>query len=385
MTPTTAPTPPSAPTGPDADRSRPANDAGPSTESVPGAKADQGGLSRLPRGVLIPSATIGIRPGLIAGYRASAARPRVGDVVYGTLHQPGHHPELESRSGRLHRLTGATRSLFVYGTRYATDAFDADLPERATSAVDLVARSGLVGRVRGAHTRMAAPTTIRVLGRVYGVDGRPLNTLDHPLAVPASTTKTHPRARVILVVGTSMNAGKTTAASAIAGVLTSMGHRARASKITGTASLREIHGPADAGAKPVSDFTHLGYPSTHGLGEAELIGIFNRLDLKYGNNPSNYWICELADGVLQAETAVLLGHPELRSRTHRVVLCATDTLAAVGGVRALADHQLDTHLITGLATSSPLGAAEVAAATGRPTIDTTHPDRSILARVLLGA
>lgn len=92
-----------------------------------------------------------------------------------------------------------------------------------------------------------------------------------------------------------MNAGKTTTASTIAWALTAMGHRVRASKITGTASLREIFRPADAGARPVSDFTHLGYPSTHLLEADELIGIFNRLDLKYGNNPRNFWICELGE------------------------------------------------------------------------------------------
>ena len=49
-------------------------------------------------------------------------------------------------------------------------------------------------------------------------------------------------AKLILVCGSSVNAGKSTAAVALCWALTTMGHKVRASKITGTASLRRVAG-----------------------------------------------------------------------------------------------------------------------------------------------
>jgi hypothetical protein len=66
-----------------------------------------------------------------------------------------------------------------------------------------------------------------------------------------------------------------------------MGYDVSASKVTGTASLKDILHMQDAGASIVNDFTHFGYPSTYLLEEKEVVKIFNDLDLKYANNIIN--------------------------------------------------------------------------------------------------
>lgn len=76
--------------------------------------------------------------------------------------------------------------------------------------------------------------------------------------------------------------------------LTAMGHKVRASKLTGTAPLREVLHMNDAGATRYNDFTALGWPSTYLLNEEELLEIFDTLDLRYANNPANWWVVELA-------------------------------------------------------------------------------------------
>lgn len=115
----------------------------------------------------------------------------------------------------------------------------------------------------------------------------------------------------------------------------------------------------DAGATHYNDLTALGWPSTYLLDEEDLVEIFDTLDLKYANNPANYWIVELADGLLQRETAMLLANPIVRARIDRLVLCATDTFAAIGGLRVLDDHfGLEPDAISGMAASSQLGVRE---------------------------
>lgn len=328
------------------------------------------------KGYIPTSAAYAVPSRAVAGVaRLGDGPPQVGDVVYGRVLGLGQHRELENRSGRIHRLTEGAAGVFVYGNRYATDAYEALVPDAQRDEIDLVARSGIVGEARVRSSKVMAPTTVQVLGRVVDGDGCPVNTRHYRVEAPRGRERKEPRARLILVVGTSMNAGKSTTAVAICWALTVMGHKVRASKLTGTASLKEILHMNDAGATHYNDFTALGWPSTYLLEEEELVEIFDTLDLKYANNPSNWWIVELADGLLQRETAMLLANPTVQARIDRLVLCATDTFAAIGGLRVLDQHfGLEPHAISGIAASSPLGVRELRGETKIPAFDSAEPD-----------
>lgn len=106
---------------------------------------------------------------------------------------------------------------------------------------------------------MSDPTRLRVLGQVHDGDGRPLNTRSFglPLRID-SANGTRSGVEVILVVGSSMNSGKTT----IARALDRRGYRVAAAKVTGTASGKDGRFFEASGARPVVDFTSAGYPST---------------------------------------------------------------------------------------------------------------------------
>ena len=103
---------------------------------------------------------------------------------------------------------------------------------------------------------------------------------------------------MILVCGTAMNSGKSMAAVACCWVLSSLGYNVRASKVTGTASLKDILRMNDAGASHYIDFTLLGFPSTYMLNKSQLfytlqlvtefteprLGVWHSMVLKYGRN-----------------------------------------------------------------------------------------------------
>jgi hypothetical protein len=163
-----------------------------------------------------------------------------------------------------------------------------------------------------------------------------------------------------------------------------MGHGVRASKITGTAGLKDILHMNDAGAHPYSDFSFLGYPSTYLLPEEELLSIFNRLDLKYANNPKNFWVVELADGIIQRETAMLLNSQDVLSRINKLIFCAGDAFGAIGGLRILKERfRLIPDALSGICSSSPLLLRELAEFTNVPVFDSAQPDLKELADVLL--
>jgi hypothetical protein len=278
-----------------------------------------------------------------------------------------------------------SKAVFVFGNRYAPDYYEGLVPDKMTEEVDLLARSGMVGVARTKNSMIKDPTRVRLLGYVCDEFGNVLNTRKFSLITPRKKEKKYPRAKMILVCGTSMNSGKSMAASACCWALKSMGCKVRASKITGTAGLKDILHMNDAGASPYADFTYLGYPSTYLLEKDELLYIFNQLDLKYANNPRNFWVVEFADGVVQRETAMLLESSEVRSRIHKLIFCANDAFGAVGGLNALAKLGLEADALSGLCSSSPLFIRELSAFTDTPIFNSVEPDIKLLSKILLGS
>jgi len=325
-------------------------------------------FKKITRNLIIPSAAKGITPVLVAGYRYLEKVPVVGDVVYGKIISRGQHGTLENQQGRIHKTYDNTRALFVFGNRYAPDYFEGFVPTAYQDVVDVLSRSGMIGSVKNKKSSIKDPTKIKILGFAVDKHGAVLNTVSHStIQQPKIQVKRDPRAKLILSIGTSMNSGKSLAAASMCWALSSAGHRVIASKITGTASLKDILLMQDAGAHIHNDFTDFGYPSTYMLGLEELLHIFNTIDLKYCNNKKTYWVVEIADGILQRETAMLLHSDVIRKRIHRVVFSAQDALGALCGVRELESaFNLTPDAISGICSSAPLHVRELQKHTNIP-------------------
>jgi len=342
-------------------------------------------VKRIRSAFLLPSAALCMTRRQIRQYDRFDKPPAAGDVVLGRIKYVGFHSTLENKQGRIHVISHGSQAVFVFGARYAPDAYEGIVPEQLPGECDLLARSGMVGVVRQKNANTKDPTRVEVLGYVCDQSGGVLNTRDFPLIKePKARTKTRRRAKLILVVGTAMNSGKSVTAASICWALTAMGHKVRGSKVTGTASLKDILRMEDAGASPVADFTYFGYPSTYLLEREELLGVFNKLDLKYANNPGNYWVVELADGIVQRETAMLLASDEVRGRVHRLVFAAYDALGAVAGVDILRSRfALVPDAISGLCSASPLAIRELREFTDIPVVSNTQRDLNQWSRVVL--
>jgi hypothetical protein len=142
----------------------------------------------------------------------------------------------------------------------------------------------------------------------------------------------------------------------------------------------------DAGASHYTDFTLLGHPSTYMVSKEELLNIFNVLDLRYANNPKNYWVVELADGIIQRETGMLLSSDVVRSRIHRFIFCSNDAFGAIGGLKVLNEqYGLQPDAISGVCSSSPLHIRELSAFTDIPVFNSANPDQQMLKQLLVPA
>jgi len=291
--------------------------------------------------------------------------PQPGDLVLARVDKIGQHTRIELPSGRRARMFTGDEIIVAYGNRYAPSQFEAEVPGDL-GPCHLVAGGGVAARIASRHARVKRPTAIRPLGLLARRDGERLNLRDW--ALPAPARRSGPDPAVIAVVGTSMNAGKTTTAAGLIRGFCDAGLRVAAAKLTGTGSGGDLWHMADAGADPVVDFTDAGHASTFQISAAELDDIASRLIGHIAASGADVLVLEVADGLLQKETATLLSSDVFSTRVHAIVFAAGEAMGAAHGVDWLRTRNLPVLAISGVVSSAPLAVRECAAATGLPVL-----------------
>lgn len=285
------------------------------------------------------------------------ATPKAGDLLLARVESIGHHTKLESPAGRRVQLYPGDEIIVAYGARYAPDQFEAEVPGDL-SACELVAAGGIAAKVLSRHSKTRRATRLKPVGLLANVNGKAMNLAD--FAVPCPLPSNY-NPIVIAVTGTSMNSGKTTTAAALVHGLTRAGLRVAAVKATGTGSGCDLWSVADAGAEWFLDFTDIGYATTAGLQIADLERIATNLVDLVAAMGADVVVLEVADGLFQAETSVLMRSPVFRNLLTGVLFAASDAMGAVGGANWLEHHGLPFLAVSGLVTASPLAMREVVA------------------------
>jgi hypothetical protein len=310
-------------------------------------------------------------PGGYFLHHGTGVVPEPGDVVLAKVVGVGQHPRLESPASRRQLLFLGDEILVAYGHRYAPDQFLAEVPADLGQC-HLIAAGGVAGLVTARHSLMGQPTQLAPIG-LLGDAGGILNLsrlaprVMQPVAAASHETR---RPRVVAVLGTSMNSGKSTAVSCLVRGLSEAGLVVSAGKVTGTGSGNDPGMFADAGAERVLDFTDFGYPTTFQLDFGQIRGIFKDLVNALSETSTDVVVLEVADGVYQSETRRLLADPMFRAVVDRVIFAATDALGAIAGLQVLRSANIDVAAISGVLTSSPLAAREAGEATDIPVLAT---------------
>lgn len=297
-------------------------------------------------------------------YLVAKRRPAAGDLVLARVETIGHHSKLESPEGRRVQLYEDDLILVAFGERYAPDQFESAIPDDL-GPCDLVASGGVAGKVLQRHPRARRATTIAPVGLLADAAGETVNLSRFALPhKPLPST----RPRVIAVAGTSMNAGKTTTAAALIHGLTRAGLRVEATKVTGTGSGNDYWSMQDAGARRVLDFTDMGHASTAGLSIPDIERTAVSLIAHCAAGKPDVVIVELADGLLQRETAGLLTSDAFRGAVDGMLFAAADAMGALSGRDWLLSKGLNVIGVSGLVTASPLASREAASAIGEALI-----------------
>jgi len=307
--------------------------------------------------------------------------PQAGDLVVAKVGELGQHRRLELVNSRRAKLFEGDEIVVAYGNRYAPDQFEGIVPDHL-GACRLVAAGGVAARLLNRHDRIRTATRITPLGLLADENGHRVNLSDYRLS-KADQLGNGPL--VLAIAGTAMNSGKTMACTNIVKGLVRQKVKVAAAKFTGTGAGGDYRSLVDAGANPVFDFVDAGYASTYRENRDALLDIAKTLGSELAASEPEIIVFEVADGLLQRETARLFTTPEFTDWIDGVIFSANDALGAQSGVLWLMARQLPVICITGVLTSSPLAKREAEEACGLPVYHTKSLARPSVSYYILGA
>ncbi len=294
--------------------------------------------------------------------------PAAGDVAVFEVLSIGKHTQMQSDSGRSVKLMPGDLIMAAFGTRYATAQFEGYLPETCIREFDVLGAGGTIGVVKSMHVKFSqnGPTRLRIVGYATSA-GRVINTkkLKAPKVKQFSDINTQ-QSRVLLSVGSSMDSGKTTSAAHLIHGLKKRNKTVAFIKLTGTVYTKDKDLAYDLGADMAVDFSDLGFPSTFMCSEEELLNLYASLVDEVQAVQPDYIVMEIADGIFQRETRMLLQHSGFIKTISGTLFSAGDSLSIVNGLTILESWGIKPFGLSGLFTTSPLLIREVKEQTGIP-------------------
>ena len=302
----------------------------------------------------------------------------LGDYVLGEI--TGVRNELyrvELTSGRMVETMPGDHVIGAFGRRAATLEGVGDWAAIEGGRMHALTSAGLFGRSTSMSPLL--PSCMRLQYRGHIVRGDDKVTMGE-FAVLRDPVKL--RTPTVLLVGTSMSAGKTTAGKIIIHELTNLGKTVVGTKLTGAGRFRDILSFRDAGADAVFDFTDAGLPST----------VVPPDEFRKCLRPLLSRVAAYAPDVLVAEAGASPLEPyngavaikELGDNIRCTILCASDPYAVVGVQDAFG---LTPDLVAGPAASTSAAVELVRKLGNLPALNLLQPDslpglRRVLTRTL---
>lgn len=285
----------------------------------------------------------------------SSVTPRAGDVIaVRALTDSATYNMLELPTGRLAKINPGDLLLGVLGQRRALKGFVGNVPEKVSAGdeLHLLNMGGVIGCCTGHHSSLGDAIKVEVCGLVIAdEDGRVSNISDAALPAREHLRESAP---LVIVAGTSMNSGKTLAATELIKQATRAGLKVAAGKLSGVACLRDTLNMGDHGAVSTASFLDCGLASTVEI--PDLAPIAKAIITRLNECSPDLIVIEMGDGVLGGySVATIFDDEELHQATVAMVFCASDYVGAWGGIELLKRRGIKVDLITGSVTDSQMG------------------------------
>ena len=288
-------------------------------------------------------------------------QPRSGDVAIFEVLEIGSLNAIQNEEGRNCSIFEGDRIMVTFGNRYASNQFEGYVPKGYHDEYDLLGKGGVAGIVRSMcyKLELLGPTKIKLVGYATGRDGQVINTIYNGVRGSKFSRKRRRNYKTILSLGASMDSGKTTSAAYLCRGLKAAGNKVAFFKLTGTVFNKDKMLVYDCGADLATDFADFGFPSTYLCSQDCLMDLYaGLLDTAEKVNP-DYVVIEIADGLLQRETEMLIANQTFMSTIDHVLFSCGDSLSALQGVTTLRSKGIEPFGLSGMINTRPLLVDEV--------------------------
>ena len=299
-------------------------------------------------------------------------------VAVQILNSKNTYDNLELTSGRMAKVSRGDIIVGALGHRKALFGYSGHIPEKLVpgDTVQVLNIGGVIGICDSINANFGPPFDARVIGTVLHFP-----YLGERIGVPARVGETKLDIAagvntggipVVVLAGTSMDSGKTAAASAIVSRLRHLGYTVDAFKATGVSLRRDILAMEDAGARNTSIFTDFGVVTTTAQNGPP---VTRMMLTQLAAEKPDVIVFELGDGLLGAYGVdAILRDEDIKSAISCMVLCANDPVAAWGGVKLLReDFDCEPQVVTGPATDNLIGKELIIEKFGIPAVNAvTH-------------
>jgi hypothetical protein len=306
----------------------------------------------------------------------SRSRWATGDYVVGrvtgvsrALHQ------VELPNGRMADVARGELVTGALGRRAATLEAVGDWRDVTDDGhMHLLTSAGLMGRATSVSPFLPALVSLDYVGHLH-LHGEPTRMRDWVIPAPAGARFDLP---VVLVIGTSMSAGKTESAKVVVSQLRDSGRVVVGAKLTGAARYRDPLAMWDAGATAVFDFVDAGLPST-AVPRDEYTAAIETVLARMGSCGADVAVIEAGASPLEeyngAALADLIG-----DQICFTVLCASDPYSVAGLVAAFGTKP---DLVAGGAANTTTGVALVRQLSGLTAVNLLDPSTHVALKSLL--
>ena len=294
--------------------------------------------------------------------RLGLERWETGDYVLAEATGVPVGRDVEEPGGRRAPLYLGDLVLGALGRRYATLEYTGDWRQvKDEGRMALLTPAGLLGRLTSRSVLVGAPAQMHYRGHVVSKEGGSKERMADHVRPAAERDFDTP---VIVLYGTSMSAGKTSAARVIVGRLAKRGYRVAGAKLSGAGMHRDILTMRDAGAAAVVDFVDAGLPSTV-VPEERYRPALAYMLRRIAEVEADVAVVEVGASPLEPYNG-RVAIEALESHVRFEVLCASDPYAVVGVISAF-DRR--PHLVTGIATNTRAGVDLVRQLSGLEALD----------------
>ena len=245
-----------------------------------------------------------------------------GDYVVGEIILPtGKHPVIELTNGRMVEVMEGDMVVGALGVRRATLEVVGDWQHiESDQRLEALTEGGLFGKATSVSFLVHNLPAMVYQGHVV----RNQEKISMKDFVPHVPEKKY-TCPTIVMIGTSMSSGKTTAARVIIHQLKKLGLKIVGTKLAGAGQYHDILSMQDAGADRIFDFVNVGLPSSICLPEDYRLSLRRLLSLVAAEQP-DVVVAEIGASPFEPYNGSIVLE-EIKEQICCTILCASDPYA----------------------------------------------------------